>query len=145
MLSLRVKSGEYITIGNDIIVQIFREGTDARVEVKAPRELTILRGEVLERTEQKPDGLFAKCPKSSAHLTRDAKNKEKLTARKAYFASQQAEDERRRNLQTQELLAIAADMGKLTEQAGDAQLRMQLQTLAERLFRAATRDRAEEM
>ena len=86
MLSLRVKSGEYITIGNDIIVQIFREGTDARVEVKAPRELTILRGEVLERTEQKPDGLFAKRPKSSAHLARDAKNKEKLTARKAYFA-----------------------------------------------------------
>ena len=49
MLSLQLKDGEYITIGDDIVVQIFRDGPVNRVMVQAPRELTILRGEVQER------------------------------------------------------------------------------------------------
>ena len=49
MLSLQLKSGEYLTIGNDIVVQVFEQGGAIRVAVKAPRELSILRGEVHER------------------------------------------------------------------------------------------------
>ena len=49
MLSLQLKSGEYLTIGDEIAVQIFEEsGSTFRVAVKAPREIPILRGEVLE-------------------------------------------------------------------------------------------------
>lgn len=54
MLSLQLKSGEYLTIGDDIVVQVFEQGGTIRVAVKAPRELPILRGEVHERDGQRP-------------------------------------------------------------------------------------------
>ena len=60
MLFLQLKSGEYLTIGEDIAVQVFRDaGERIRVAVKAPRDVTVLRGEVLERTGAvRPDGLI---------------------------------------------------------------------------------------
>ena len=62
MLSLQLKSGEYLTIGDDIVVQVFEQGGTIRVAVKAPRELPILRGEVHERDGQRPDGLLRQDP-----------------------------------------------------------------------------------
>lgn len=60
MLFLQLKSGEYLTIGEDIVIQVFREtGDKIRVAVKAPREMSVLRGEVLERTgEDRPSGVL---------------------------------------------------------------------------------------
>lgn len=60
MLFLQLEHGEYLTIGEDIAVQVFLDtGSRIRVAVKAPRELTILRGEVLERNGgQRPQGLI---------------------------------------------------------------------------------------
>ena len=60
MLFLQLKSGEYLTIGEDIAVQVFQEtGDRIRVAVSAPRDLTILRGEVRERNgAQRPEGLL---------------------------------------------------------------------------------------
>ena len=52
MLSLQLNSGEYLTIGKDTVIQVFG-GTAAKVAVQAPRELTILRGEVWERNDGK--------------------------------------------------------------------------------------------
>ena len=50
MLFLQLKSGEYLTIGEDIAIQVFQETSDRiRVAVTAPRDLSILRGEVRER------------------------------------------------------------------------------------------------
>ena len=34
MLSLQLKSGEYLTIGDDIVVQVFEQGGAIRVAVK---------------------------------------------------------------------------------------------------------------
>ena len=65
MLSLQLKSGEYLTIGDDIVVQVFEQGGTIRVAVKAPRELPILRGEVRERDGQRPDGLLRQRPKTT--------------------------------------------------------------------------------
>ena len=48
MLTLQLKDGEYLTIGEDIVIQVFTNST-IRVAVQAPKELTVLRGEVLER------------------------------------------------------------------------------------------------
>ncbi|MDE7243620.1 MAG: carbon storage regulator [Oscillospiraceae bacterium] len=60
MLFLQLKSGEYLTLGDDIVIQVFKEsGERVRLAVKAPKDLTILRGEVLERTgAQRPDCLI---------------------------------------------------------------------------------------
>ncbi len=67
MLSLQMKSGEYVTIGEDVVVQVFKEsGPQFRISIKAPKEVSIMRGKVLERDgEQRPEGLLDRKPKRS--------------------------------------------------------------------------------
>lgn len=51
MLSLNLKPGEYMTVGGNVVVQLDRiNGDRCKLLIDAPKELTILRGEVLERT-----------------------------------------------------------------------------------------------
>ena len=59
MLFLQLKPGEYLTIGEDIAIQVFQEtGNRIRVGIAAPKDLTVLRGEVLERIgAERPEGL----------------------------------------------------------------------------------------
>ena len=122
MLSLNIKSGEYITIGDDVVVQIFRDGADARVEVKAPREMTILRGSLHERAGKKPDGLLSERPKGLAERTKNAKNMEKMMERRNL-----------REAQRQQLLAIAGQMDRLSDTLGGTE-RETLKELALKLF-----------
>ena len=50
MLTLRIKSGEYLTIGEDIAIQVFKKSGDSfLVAVKAPKDVPILRGEEIGR------------------------------------------------------------------------------------------------
>ena len=60
MLSLNLKPGEYMTVGGNVVVQLDRiNGDRCKLLIDAPKELTILRGEVLERTGgQRPDFVF---------------------------------------------------------------------------------------
>ena len=84
MLSLQLKSGEYLTIGEDITVQVFKQsGSAFCVSVKAPREVSVLRGEVHERSGERPDGLLEKRPKSMARRRYDAKRQTKRLEEKA--------------------------------------------------------------
>lgn len=133
MLSLSIKSGDYITIGRDIVVQIFREGPDARVEIKAPRELTILRGEVHERTGEKPEGLLAKRPKSLSEQTRNTKRAERFAEKKACIEHQK-----------QQLLAIAGHLDRLSENLSDAEERRELQELTLKLVQTVSGENAGE-
>ena len=80
MLSLQLKSGEYLTIGDDIVVQVFEQGGAIRVAVKAPRELPILRGEVHDG--QRPDGLLRQRPKTPSERVRNARRMEELARKK---------------------------------------------------------------
>ena len=64
MLSLQMKDGEYLTIGEDIVIQVFAAST-IQLSVQAPKELTILRGELLERSgENRPDCLCGQSRKT---------------------------------------------------------------------------------
>ena len=55
---MQLNDGDYLTIGKDIVIQVFAN-SKVRVSVQAPKDLTILRGEVLERNgQERPDGLF---------------------------------------------------------------------------------------
>lgn len=125
MLSLNIKSGEYITIGNDIVVQIFRDGADARVEIKAPKEMIVLRGKLHERTNEKPDVLFEKRPKSLSERTRNAKRVEQ-------FAEKKAAGE----VQKQQLLAIAGQLDHLSERLRGTEEQAQIKDLVLKLFGA---------
>ena len=62
MLSLHLKNGEYLTIGDDVVIQIFSKAT-VQVSVQAPKGKTILRGEVLERNGEERPGCL-RSPKS---------------------------------------------------------------------------------
>ena len=57
MLSLQLKTGDYMTIGEDVVVQLDRiSGDRCKLMIQAPRDMTSLRGEVLERTgRERPD------------------------------------------------------------------------------------------
>lgn len=50
MLCLNLTPGEYMTIGGSVVVQVDRiSGDRCKLMIEAPREMAILRGEVLER------------------------------------------------------------------------------------------------
>lgn len=58
MLSLRLKIGEYLMIGDGIAVQVCRQSGDSvELAVRAPREIPVLRGDVYERSKARPAGL----------------------------------------------------------------------------------------
>ena len=59
MLFLLMKEGEYLTIGEEIVIQAFPDSkTRVRVGIKAPKDMRILRGEVRERGgAERPEGL----------------------------------------------------------------------------------------
>lgn len=53
MLILTRKSGEEITIGDDIVIKFLEiKGTQVKVGIEAPRNVTIHRQEVYERVRQ---------------------------------------------------------------------------------------------
>ena len=60
MLSLQFKTGEYMTIGGDVIVQVTDvSGGRCKLMVEAPREVPVVRGELLERAgAERPDCVF---------------------------------------------------------------------------------------
>ncbi len=71
MLLLQLRDGEYLTIGEDIVIQVFTHST-IKVSVQAPKDMTILRGEVLERNgTDRPACLF---DPSSAKMKKAGKN-----------------------------------------------------------------------
>jgi len=83
MLSLRLKSGEYLTIGDNIAVQVFRQkGDSVEVAVKAPREIPVLRGELLERTNERPEGLRKGDYKRPSQFAHNAKRLEILECKR---------------------------------------------------------------
>lgn len=50
MLSLTIAPGEYLTIGENVVVQMeCVAGDRCKIAIHAPREIPIVRGEVLER------------------------------------------------------------------------------------------------
>ena len=59
MLFLQMKDGDYLTIGEDITIQFFPDSKSrVRVAINAPKDLTILRGDVRERNgAERPNGL----------------------------------------------------------------------------------------
>ncbi len=69
MLSLQLQPGDYMTIGDEVVVQLSRiSGDRCKLMVQAPREMTILRGEVLERT----GGARPECVMDGPHRHRQA-------------------------------------------------------------------------
>ena len=60
MLSLQLRQGDYLTIGENVVIQLNDvSGDRCKLVIHAPREVPILRGEVLERTGgQRPQCVY---------------------------------------------------------------------------------------
>lgn len=122
MLSLQMKSGDYLTIGDNVVVQVFQgTGSQIRVSIQAPKEISILRGEVREQQgRQRPEGLLAHPPKPSpAAQARATRQREALTQRRTV----------RRQAARERTDAVAQMRAILTDQPARAALSAQLDRL----------------
>jgi len=80
MLCISMKVGDYFTVGSDTVVQ-FDDlvGERARIMVTAPREVPILRGELVERSGQRPDCVLEKSKRYVKQLPWDHAKKKALS------------------------------------------------------------------
>ena len=54
MLALTVREGDYVTIGDDIVVQVLKTGDVFRIAVEAPKSMDIRRAKVQEAMGEAP-------------------------------------------------------------------------------------------
>lgn len=60
MLSLGRNPGEYLVIGDDIVIQVVSMEGDLRLSIDAPKNVSIVRGEVYEKYHDRPECLEGK-------------------------------------------------------------------------------------
>jgi len=64
MLSLGLKQGEYLTIGDNVVVQLDRiTGDRCKLVIEAPRQIPVVRGTVLERAGVERPGCVFDAPR----------------------------------------------------------------------------------
>jgi len=68
MLSLGRNPGEYLVIGDDIVIQVVSMEGDLRLSIDAPKDVTIVRGEVYEKDHPKPECLTGMKGRRNKHL-----------------------------------------------------------------------------
>ena len=80
MLRISMKPGEYFTVGGSTVVQFDRlRGDRAHLIINAPREVPVLRGEVLERNGgQRPGCVMDVAPHYVRQLPWDHRKKQAL-------------------------------------------------------------------
>lgn len=57
MLSLGRNPGEYLVIGGNIVVQVISINGDLRLAIDAPKDISIVRGEIFEKSNPVPAGI----------------------------------------------------------------------------------------
>lgn len=88
MLTLRLKPGEYLMIGGDIAIQVFEKKRNyLEVAVEAPKDMSVLRGEVYERQNGRPHFLREQRTQTLSEKNANIRRKETL-ARRADAAQQ---------------------------------------------------------
>lgn len=55
MLSLGIKPGDYIVIGDSIVIQALEFDNQVRLKIEAPRDVTIQRSVLYEKNNPVPD------------------------------------------------------------------------------------------
>ena len=93
MLSLNIKHGEYITISDDIVIQVLPDGGWATVLVDAPREVPVLRGKLREKIGmERPEGIH-----TDHHKRRNRASRSEQASRERYLENTAFWQERKRN------------------------------------------------
>jgi carbon storage regulator len=69
MLSLGRNPGEYLVIGDDVIIQVVSMEGDLRLSIEAPKDVKIVRGEVYEIDHPAPKCLVGKSGRRNKHVS----------------------------------------------------------------------------
>lgn len=82
MLSLQLRTGDYMTIGENVVVQLSDvSGDRCKLMIKAPREVPVLRGELLERGGgERPDCVLETLHRHKRGLTWNRNKSQALNA-----------------------------------------------------------------
>ncbi len=88
MLSLGLKQGEYLTIGDNVVVQLDRiTGDRCKLVIEAPREIPVVRGAVLERAGVERPGCVFDAPRwHKREITWDRSKAQALSAMRRLLA-----------------------------------------------------------
>lgn len=103
MLCLTLAQGEYLTIGTDVVVQFDRmSGDHCKLVIQAPREIPVLRGEVLERSGgQRPACVFDAPRWRKREIPWDRSKAQALAAMRALLSQMDGGDSNVRTLRRQ--------------------------------------------
>lgn len=103
MLCLSLAPGQYMTIGEQVVVQLDRiSGDRCKLMVAAPREVSILRGEVLERTGGERPACVTDGPRwHRQEIPWNRSKAQALTAMRALLSQMDGEDRTVQSLRQQ--------------------------------------------
>lgn len=103
MLSLTISPGDYVTIGDNIVLQFdHMPAGHFDLVIQAPREVPIVRGEVLERGGVKrPDCVFEKSRWRKVELPWNRSKEQALHAMRRLLASMDGNNENVKSLRRQ--------------------------------------------
>ena len=103
MLVLQLKTGEYMTIGGDVVVQVSDVSADrCKLMIKAPREIPVIRGERLERSGAgRPEGVAEIPRRHQSGLSWNRNKSQALIAMRRLLSQMDGGDENVKNLRRQ--------------------------------------------
>ena len=103
MLSLQLREGEYLTIGENVVVQLNDvSGDRCKLVIQAPREIPVLRGELLERGGgTRPDCVFEAPQRRRPGLAWNRNKSQALNAMRRVLREMDSGDENVKTLRRQ--------------------------------------------
>ena len=103
MLVLQLRAGEYMTIGDDVVIQVNDvSGDRCKLTIKAPREIPVIRGEVLERAgAERPEGVAEMSRRHQPGLSWNRNKSQTLIAMRRLLGQMDSGDENVKNLRRQ--------------------------------------------
>jgi len=134
VLLLNLKYGEYLTIGEDTYIQFFKHSNSSfRAAIHAPRDVAILRGEVHERTGDRPDGVHDKPFKSPSERRHNDQHYKEWTRKIELREQERRQRTEEKTAVLQELSSLAANMDDLIAAHGNIGVKEKLLQLCSQL------------
>ena len=103
MLILQLRTGEYMTIGDDVVIQVNDvSGDRCKLMIQAPREIPVIRGELLERTGAgRPECVMGTPRRHQPGLSWNRNKSQALTTMRRLLGQMDSGDENVKNLRRQ--------------------------------------------
>lgn len=105
MLFLQLKEGEYLTIGDNVVVQLSdASSSHCKLMIEAPREVSVVRGELLERAGAERPECVMETPRqrwSGSNLSWNRNKTQALIAMRRLLGQMDSGDDRVKDLRRQ--------------------------------------------